>query len=289
MRSPLIFMAGVLICMALSGWSHAQDAGVPDTFYIEIHPQDKCISGVPPYFVRFPIYITHDIVDPAVDSIAGIQAPLCYEHSNTTHYCSLSSYWNKALLYPGSGLDRSIFRHYISGSDTLEHNWFMDQSQKPGNLAWDFVFVDVEDGQPHFWMILVPTGSEDQKLGDCSRRLIATMTFKLEDTTTIEIENCVWPPDDSRIIFSNSSAESYMPVFFLPLLETVTTTERGDANGDGIITVSDALYLLNYLFHGGPPPVSFVAGDADSDGDLGVLDPIFLLNYLYKGGRPPGC
>lgn len=29
---------------------------------------------------------------------------------------------------------------------------------------------------------------------------------------------------------------------------------RGDANGDGVINSADIVYLINYLFKGGPPP-----------------------------------
>jgi hypothetical protein len=28
----------------------------------------------------------------------------------------------------------------------------------------------------------------------------------------------------------------------------------GDANGDGTVNVADAVYLINYIFKGGPPP-----------------------------------
>lgn len=288
MNKLLLLLALVTVLFGLSGSALAQDAGVPDTFYIEIYPPDQELVGDPPFIVRFPIYVTHDVVDPHVDSVAGIIAPLCYSHSNVSHYCSLSSYWNNSNLYPFPDLDRSIFRHYVLGSDTLIHNWFMDQSQKPGNLAWDFCFVDVTGGY-HFWVCMVPTGSEDQRLGDASRLLIATMTFTLDDTATIRIDTCFWPPGDSRILFANSAAQTYIPVNFVPVTESVWISERGDANGDGLIDIADVGYMLNYLFRQGPPPVSFVAGDANCDDDLGVLDPLYLLNYLYRGGPPPRC
>jgi len=38
-----------------------------------------------------------------------------------------------------------------------------------------------------------------------------------------------------------------------------------------------------------PPPVSFEAGDANCDGDHSLSDVVFLIDYLYKGGPPPGC
>ncbi len=63
----------------------------------------------------------------------------------------------------------------------------------------------------------------------------------------------------------------------------------GDANGDEIIDLADAIYLLNYLFKGDPPPDPLEAGDANCDGVVELGDAIYLLNYLFKGGPEPGC
>jgi hypothetical protein len=63
----------------------------------------------------------------------------------------------------------------------------------------------------------------------------------------------------------------------------------GDANGDGIIDVTDAIYVLNYLFKGGPAPDPLEAGDANCDSIVDVTDAIFILNYLFKGGPEPNC
>ena len=62
---------------------------------------------------------------------------------------------------------------------------------------------------------------------------------------------------------------------------------RGDANGDGVITVADAIYLLNYLFRHGPEPDPYALGDANGDGTIVVGDAIYLLNYLFRGGPAP--
>jgi hypothetical protein len=64
---------------------------------------------------------------------------------------------------------------------------------------------------------------------------------------------------------------------------------HGDANGDQIMDVSDAIYLLNYLYKSGDSPEPLDCGDADCDGQVNVEDVIYLLNYLYKNGDPPPC
>jgi hypothetical protein len=62
---------------------------------------------------------------------------------------------------------------------------------------------------------------------------------------------------------------------------------RGDANGDCKVGVSDMVYLINYLFKGGPVPVPLEVGDCNCDGKVTVGDVIYLINYLFKGGPAP--
>jgi len=65
----------------------------------------------------------------------------------------------------------------------------------------------------------------------------------------------------------------------------------GDANGDAILNVSDPIYVLNYLYQGGPAPNPLSAGDPNQDCIIDISDVIYLLNYLYKEGPAPqnGC
>lgn len=64
---------------------------------------------------------------------------------------------------------------------------------------------------------------------------------------------------------------------------------RGDANGDGIINVGDIVYLVSYLYKGGPEPYPVWVGDCNCDEIVNVGDIVFLVSYLYKGGPPPSC
>ena len=65
---------------------------------------------------------------------------------------------------------------------------------------------------------------------------------------------------------------------------------RGDPNADFKINVTDVIYLINYLFKGGPPPVpGLFSADVNCDSLRNVTDVIYLVNYLFKGGPKPGC
>ncbi len=58
----------------------------------------------------------------------------------------------------------------------------------------------------------------------------------------------------------------------------------GDANADGVVTVGDMVYLVNYLYRLGPVPDPPSAGDVNGDCVITVGDIIYLMNYLYRGG-----
>ena len=70
---------------------------------------------------------------------------------------------------------------------------------------------------------------------------------------------------------------------------TVRSFLRGDPNKDGKITVADVVYLINYLFKGGPAPNPMQSGDVNCDSKTTVADVVYLINYLFKGGPPPAC
>jgi hypothetical protein len=59
----------------------------------------------------------------------------------------------------------------------------------------------------------------------------------------------------------------------------------GDANGDGLCTVSDIVFLSNYFYSGGPAPEP--GGDADNDGSTTPQDIAYLVDYFYFSGPPP--
>jgi hypothetical protein len=61
----------------------------------------------------------------------------------------------------------------------------------------------------------------------------------------------------------------------------------GDANADKKVNVSDAVYLISYIFAGGPEPSPHLAGDANCDNKVNVSDAVYLITYIFAGGPAP--
>lgn len=62
---------------------------------------------------------------------------------------------------------------------------------------------------------------------------------------------------------------------------------HGDPDGDGTVGLADAVYLINYVLRGGPPPEPPESGDLNCDGNVDLADVVYLINYLFRAGPPP--
>jgi hypothetical protein len=63
----------------------------------------------------------------------------------------------------------------------------------------------------------------------------------------------------------------------------------GDANNDGKVNVGDAVYLIGYVFRGGPGPPCLQEGDANGDSKINVGDAVYIISYVFRGGPAPIC
>lgn len=51
--------------------------------------------------------------------------------------------------------------------------------------------------------------------------------------------------------------------------------------------ISDLVYLVDYMFTGGPPPPCIEEADMNCDGSIDISDLVWLVDYMFTGGLPP--
>jgi len=61
----------------------------------------------------------------------------------------------------------------------------------------------------------------------------------------------------------------------------------GNANGDTLISITDPVFIINFIFAGGPAPQPQAQGDADCNGVIHIGDAVYLINYIFAGGPSP--
>ena len=61
----------------------------------------------------------------------------------------------------------------------------------------------------------------------------------------------------------------------------------GDVNGSGEIDLDDVIYLIQYIFADGPPPVPIEIADVDCSGGADIDDVVYLIAFIFTGGNPP--
>jgi hypothetical protein len=81
-------------------------------------------------------------------------------------------------------------------------------------------------------------------------------------------------------------------IFITVLISNIVTAQsneflRGDSNGDGIIDISDGVFILGSLFLGEPKSTCSDAADVNDDGVVDISDPKFLFEFLFSGGNAP--
>jgi hypothetical protein len=61
----------------------------------------------------------------------------------------------------------------------------------------------------------------------------------------------------------------------------------GDADGSTGVDIDDVVYLIAYIFSGGPAPVPYESGDANCSGEIDIDDVVYVIGYIFSGGNAP--
>jgi hypothetical protein len=99
------------------------------------------------------------------------------------------------------------------------------------------------------------------------------------------------PEFPAQYIFSIEAADQSIPAACDTVQYSVTIEPPpyicGDSDGNGQVSIGDAVHTINYIFGGGPAPVPLEAADSDCNGDLSISDAVYVINFIFGGGPSP--
>ncbi len=61
----------------------------------------------------------------------------------------------------------------------------------------------------------------------------------------------------------------------------------GDSNADDAVSIADAVFVIEYIFSGGPAPDPVGRADVDCSGAVSIADAVYLIEYIFSGGAAP--
>jgi len=61
----------------------------------------------------------------------------------------------------------------------------------------------------------------------------------------------------------------------------------GDADGNEVVNIADAVYLISYIFGTGSAPDPLESGDVDCNTIANIADAVYLISFIFGGGPAP--
>ena len=234
-------------------------------FWDDLDPEDADNPGAHVYYQAFADHFVISFVDyPEYRADAGdvITAQIILRADGSIKY----QYQSIAPGVDILGNTVGIEDHY--GSDGLEvcyHTAYLKD-----NLAIEFF-------KPYDWLTV------DKVSGIVDPGMADTITCTVSTSEDLEAGDYA----ASLIIRSNDPANDPMTI---PASLTVTEFMPyvcGDADNSGGVNVSDAVYIINYVFSQGNPPDPLLSGDVNCDQLVNVSDAVYVISYVFSGGSAP--
>jgi hypothetical protein len=121
-----------------------------------------------------------------------------------------------------------------------------------------------------------------------TNKLYAVWSFNVTtENSTLCLDSTFMSPSN-RLKWINTKSVGIFPQYTKKCWVIAKSPLKcGDANVDGYVDIADVVYLINYVFRGGPQPPGL--GDVDGDGVIDIVDIVWLIEYLFRGGPAPHC
>lgn len=181
----------------------------------------------------------------------------------------VSPFWNDLNMDPDAGGHGGLYYYRSSPRDT-----FMIRYHQVGN------FNDPDDTLTSFQIVLT-------KNGNITFHYLTVGISGLADSAVVGLAetDCACEPYviqgvPPEHLISDSTAILFDYAY-------VVWDMSGDINSDGDINISDAVYLITWIFKGGPAPKRTGEADVNCDGTLNIADAVYIVSYIFQSGPEP--
>ncbi len=212
-----------------------------------------CLQSLLPTQQTIPIYLDN------TDTVKGLDIPMSYTWSVDPD----------SISFVGTRLSgvQGALRSIDAGTNRMRVVWTWS-----GDPAELMLPIDVNSANVPIAKIFIPANYA------CSDDLVNP-----PDTATVML-----PLGPIHVEVTDKFAAKTVPVIVADNT-LVRHYLKGDANWDESVSISDPVFLINYIFAGGAAPFCSIAADADGNAIGNISDAVFLINYVFAGGPTPGA
>ena len=159
--------------------------------------------------------------------------------------------------------------------------------------AWDYTYSVIEPADGWILMALANSFEDVIPVGE---NTVFNIYFYPTDADCAGYTHIHWDTalsgDPVRNLLFADTADQDVQVGFDRLRDStgVPPYIPGDMNGSGFVDIGSLIYLVNYMFQGGPPPQVMDAADVNgSCTGPNIADLTYLVSYMFNDGPPPQC
>ncbi|MBK7091412.1 MAG: S8 family serine peptidase [bacterium] len=259
-----------------------------------VNPTDTDNDGVADVFDNCPMTanVTQDDVD--LDGIGD----LCDSDADNDGIANISDNCPFVVNLSQSNLDGDNYGDACDNCPTIVNDDQYDEYSDGIGDACDgamhiqnYTMPDAYNGQPYFVQMTALGGLAPYSWTFLGGDLPFGCNFNGGTTGTITGT----PTFNATYFFTIMAVDSDAPFKADTISVSVTVIDPpyvcGDADNSGGVTISDAVYLINYIFSGGPAPNPAEAADVDCSGGVSISDAVYLISFIFSGGAAPcaGC
>jgi hypothetical protein len=135
----------------------------------------------------------------------------------------------------------------------------LDNVDFDGNIVppeWETGYsTDPDNRKARIWLLAL--SPDDPPLAAGVEGLIATLTFTRTENIagpTTFLGPAIFPPTQLPMVITSFYADDDTPPEERILIPRYVFVPPGDVTGDGVVNSADIIFLINFLFAGGPPP-----------------------------------
>lgn len=242
--------------------------------------------SIPPsiYMYRMdqPIHEYAHIIQMKAWNVDSLHRPECpeihYPDSRTTGYCALVEGWAEFVSCIVGGDHALYLKHNTKDLET--NDWWHGSDWTNTNGS----FVEGAVASAWYDMQDVNIDCPDECSGGQYYDLWGKFGVIFNIFKTYKPENIT---DFMDYCQSDTGLQNWEKSNLIKIFAQHHIFKTGDANSDGSVTMADIVFLVNYLFKGGPKPDPLWRGDANGDCKVTIADIVYLVSYLFKQGPKP--